>query len=373
MTLSQLASKWPSQEGNGVNVRYVQDVEAGNKQVTKVETLRKLASLLDIPLWKLGLSEYDPFDEGAVSTQPFIDLHSLSELIEDVWYIRLHMLGDITEKKILSLSHTFTNLVSHNARLLNNKDFLVLYAQVKRLEEVVYTERHHYELSLKQSYAMLELAKQAGDIKSECIAMTRIGVELLRDENKEALDYLEQARDLSFLTSSKEIGAYCYSFLARGYVTFGDEKRFMQAINTAIALADTMKGLPVVTKDYVFHAYSAVLEEKSNGLIVLGRGKETLAELQEIDGQIEKEHNTYLKMWLPLDYAQSFLLMGEIETSMTWLEAFYTSIKNYQSARLYSKVESHLAQLDESGYANLPVVKRFKDMFRETSHGPVAE
>ena len=58
----------------------------------------------------------------------------------------------------------------------------------------------------------------------------------------------------------------------------------MQAINTAIALADTMKGLPVVTKDYVFHAYSAVLEEKSNGLIVLGKGKETLAELQEIDG-----------------------------------------------------------------------------------------
>jgi hypothetical protein len=90
-----LASKWPSQEGNGVNVRYVQDVEAGNKQVTKVETLRKLASLLDIPLWKLGLSEYDPFDEGAVSTQPFIDLHNLSELIEDVWYIRLQRFKDM--------------------------------------------------------------------------------------------------------------------------------------------------------------------------------------------------------------------------------------------------------------------------------------
>lgn len=369
-TLAYLASRWPSQEGNGVNVRYVQDVEAGHKHVTNVDTLRRLAALLDIPLWKFGLSEYDPFDEEPASTQPFLDMDSLAELIEDIWYIRLNMPGDITEKKILSLANTFTRMVRHNARLLDNKDFLVLYAQVKRLEEVVYTERHHYGLSLQQSQEMLKLAQRAGDLKSECIALTRIGVELLREENKDALDYLERARDLSFLTSSKEIGAYCYCFLARAYVTFGEEKRFMQAIHTAITLADTMKGQPVVTKDHVFHAYSAVLEEKANGLIMLGRGKEALDGLREIDSHVDQERNTYLKMWVPLDYAQSFMLMGEVEASIEKLESFYAGIRNYQSARLYSKVKQHLDQLDAAGYADLAVVKHFKDMLRDTAHPP---
>lgn len=372
MTLAELASQWPSKE-IGVNIRYVQDVEAGNKQITNMETLRKLASLLDIPLWKLGLSEYNPFDEEDISTHPFIDMNSLFELIENIWYIRLNMPSDITEKKIMSLSNIFTNLVHNNASILKNKDFLVLYAQVKRLQEVVSTERHNYELSRKYSYDMLELAKRSGDSISECLAMARIGVELLRDENKEALDYLEQARDLSFVTSSKEVGAYCYSFLARAYATFGDEKRFTQAINTAITLADTMKGLPIATKDYVFHAYSAVLEEKSNGLIVLGRGKDALNELPEIDVQVAKENNTYLSMWMPLDYAQSFMLMGEIETSIQWLEAFYANIENYKSARIHSAVARHLAQLDTLGYANLPVVKNFKNRWYEINNDSVIE
>lgn len=84
MTLAQLASKWPSKE-IGVNIRYVQDIEAGNKQITKRETLRKLASLLDIPLWKLELSEYNPFEERDISIPLFTDMNSLYELIEDIW------------------------------------------------------------------------------------------------------------------------------------------------------------------------------------------------------------------------------------------------------------------------------------------------
>jgi hypothetical protein len=218
---------------------------------------------------------------------------------------------------------------------------------------------------------MLEQAEKAGDNKTECIAMVRIGIELLRDENKDALDYLEKARDLSFVISSREIGAYFYSSLARGYATFRDEKRFIQAINTAISLADDMKGQPVVTKDYVFHAYSAILEEKSNGLILLGKGEKALDELQEIDTQIARENNTSMKMWIPLDYAQSFMLMGEIETSVKWLETFFANIRNHKSARLYSRVEKHLAQLDELGYANLPAVKNFKNMYYEAINNTV--
>src|SRR5690242_5604690 len=62
MPQSELAEHWPKADGTkGVNTRYVQDIEYGNKQISDPTILRKLASLLDIPLWSFGLSEYDPF------------------------------------------------------------------------------------------------------------------------------------------------------------------------------------------------------------------------------------------------------------------------------------------------------------------------
>jgi transcriptional regulator with XRE-family HTH domain len=61
-TQAQLAEHWPRMDGEmGVNVRYVQDVEYGDKRISDPEALRKLSELLSIPLWKFGLSEYDPF------------------------------------------------------------------------------------------------------------------------------------------------------------------------------------------------------------------------------------------------------------------------------------------------------------------------
>jgi len=51
----------------GVSWHYVQDVEYGKKFIESSSTLRKLAAILDIPLWKFGLSEYDPFDPQDVS------------------------------------------------------------------------------------------------------------------------------------------------------------------------------------------------------------------------------------------------------------------------------------------------------------------
>lgn len=62
MSQSELAEHWPKADGTeGVNTRYVQDIEYGNKQISDPTILRKLASRLDIPLWSFGLSEYDPF------------------------------------------------------------------------------------------------------------------------------------------------------------------------------------------------------------------------------------------------------------------------------------------------------------------------
>ncbi len=63
---SELAKLWPKADGTkGVNIRYLQDIEYGKKQISDPAVLRKLATLLDIPLWSFGLSEYDPFCPAA--------------------------------------------------------------------------------------------------------------------------------------------------------------------------------------------------------------------------------------------------------------------------------------------------------------------
>lgn len=62
LSQSELAELWPKADGTtGVNTRYVQDIEYGKKQIGDPSILRGLATLLDIPLWQFGLSEYDPF------------------------------------------------------------------------------------------------------------------------------------------------------------------------------------------------------------------------------------------------------------------------------------------------------------------------
>jgi transcriptional regulator with XRE-family HTH domain len=63
MTQAQFAEKWPQAGGGtGVSANYVSDVERGIKHITDPQTLRRLCKILQIPLWKMGLSDYDPFN-----------------------------------------------------------------------------------------------------------------------------------------------------------------------------------------------------------------------------------------------------------------------------------------------------------------------
>ncbi|MBV9691862.1 MAG: helix-turn-helix transcriptional regulator [Ktedonobacteraceae bacterium] len=71
MTQEQLAEVWPKAGGGvGVSWHYVQDVEYGKRRIESAYTLRELAKLLSIPLWKFGLSEYDPFDSPSLQNIP---------------------------------------------------------------------------------------------------------------------------------------------------------------------------------------------------------------------------------------------------------------------------------------------------------------
>lgn len=364
MSLSQLAEKWPSKD-TGVTPRYVSDIERGVKHISDIQVLRELSNILNIPLWKLGLSEYNPFQDST-DIKVFFDSDSLEQLIEDCWLLRLNMPMYVVEEKVKKLSMIFQKLIEKNSLLKSNKDFLRLRAHEKRLQEVLYTEKHNYTMALKLAGEMLQLATLSGDTVARAIAMVRVGVELLRDENRQALEYLKAAKDLTFEVRSKELAAYVYAMLARGYATFHMEQDFYKAINTSINFASNMVGLPVTTKNHIYHAYSAIIEERVNGFILFGNGRKAVEDLVETDKQATRETNTYLKMWLPLDYAQGYMLQGEIEESVKYLETFYNSIKGYDSERIKGKVQGHLDHLDVLGYADLPVVQGFKQMYFET-------
>lgn len=92
-TLAMLAEKWPKVNGSeGVNITYVQDIEAGRKRIADQETLRQLAGLLEIPLWEFGYSEYNPFapDRLPGNGKRMFDetLDTIEHLIRDVWSLR---------------------------------------------------------------------------------------------------------------------------------------------------------------------------------------------------------------------------------------------------------------------------------------------
>lgn len=365
MSLTQLARLWPSCE-TGVSIRYVSDIERGVKFIQDILLLRKVAALLDIPLWKLGLSEYNPFQEAG-GTYMFFDSDALEELIQDTWLLRMHVPLPIFIAKVEKLSAQFTKLREHNPLLESNKDYLHLLAHCKRLEEVVYTEKRDYGQALKSAHAMLHLAERAGDTVAQAIANIRIGVELLREDDRAknllALKYLEKGCDIS-LSLSKDVIGFCHAMLARGYAQVGSLEKFERAIETAITFSSDMIGQTVVTSGYVFHSFSGILEEKSNGLILLQQGKKALDTLPEISKHVTLEKNTYLDMWLPLDYAQSFLCENDIEQSIAAVYQFYENIKSYSSQRINSKVIDHIKQMNERGYGNEKIVREFTELIR---------
>jgi transcriptional regulator with XRE-family HTH domain len=361
ISMAKLASMWPSKE-EGVTSRYVSDIERGKKHISDITLLRELAKMLDIPLWKFGLSEYNPFQEEIEDISVFYNIDSLEQLIEDTWLIRQTVTMVFFAEKVDRLSAILEGYIRTYPLIKDNKDFLRLLAHSKRLEEVVFTERKHFDISLKCAYEMLSLACISGDMIAQAIAYTRIGVELLRDDDRNALEYLQKACDMS-LSLTKEVRAYCFAMLARGHAQFGDYGLFERTIDVAINCGDCMMGQAVACKNYIYHAYSAILEEKSNGYILFGQGANAIATLPDVEKEVSRENNSYLKMWLPLDYAQAYLLQEEVEESLRYLQIFYESTQGYNSERITSKIQDHLKSMCNLGYGELPEVKNFQEMY----------
>lgn len=311
-----------------MNPQYVQRVEAGKKRITDQETLRCLGALLDIPLWHFGLSEYDPFNPhnlpGAGMRMYAETLEAAEAFVRTAWTLRCAALLPQASQCLRTLNGMFAHFhreLPPPARL--DARFLRTVAQVQRLNAIAAVERGAYDEARDQYTQMLATARQLGEPATLAIALMSIGSEVARaGHREEALEWLEQARDVAF-GASKHVATLVNSYLARAYASAGNRARFERAGETARTLATRLGGAYGDGTDGVYARDSSVLAEWSWGWLELGEPGKTLALREIIAAQIERDGDRRLAAWIPLDWARAHLALGAIEATVAEGRAFY--------------------------------------------------
>jgi transcriptional regulator with XRE-family HTH domain len=345
ITQAQLAEKWPK-AGNeyGVSTNYVQLVEAGKKHITDQYTLRKLCDILEIPHWKFGLSEYDPFNPLTLpgrGERMFNETLSIAEaLIKQTLAMRRIASLPEVQKSAESLHQLFRYFLIYMpppSRL--EPRFLSLYAQEQSIRGLMYFENRQYGQALETFSAMYRIAKQLDDPVLMVHALQKVGVELKRaNRNQEAINALEEARDLSF-KASKHVSAFA----------------------TAVALAEPMKGSYGDGTDFVFQKVSGILLLRSRGYLRLHEPKKTLALHEELERQVNTDANLWLDFRLHMYRARAYLMLREVEASIEATREFFRDVVDWHSPHRTARGYELLEELEEAGYGEVKVVQEFRN------------
>ena len=377
MTQAQLAEAWPKSDGTtGVSPDYVSLVERGKRLIDDIPgTLRPLCDLLEIPYWKVGLSEYNPFNPGELPGRGRYlydeTLNAIEGLISNAWLLRQTASFPAVIKNVTLLQHLFQYLTLNTSKPSKLEfRYNALQAQLLRLQGMVYVEEGK-ETAAHDAFArMLRIAREINDPVASALACVGVGMGYTRrEDHKEAVRYLEAARDYTFETS-RQLSGLVISFLARAYAKNNDQYHFEQSIDTALRIAGRLNGDYGNGTDFSSHTLSDILEEKSNGYIDLGLGNETLKIRQDIEQRIRQDNNNYLAAWMPLDYAQAYLVIGEVEESIKELQNFYRNMnRQLQSPLGFEKVAAHMRKLHEKGYGNVQAVREFEEALHREPAG----
>jgi tetratricopeptide (TPR) repeat protein len=357
-----LAECWP---GGPKNLRYVQYVESGERQIVDQNTLRAVSELLDIPLWRFGLSEYNPFEPqnlpGRGERMFEETLDTVEQLLQKAWYTRRVAPTPVTEKTAKYLRNLFEHFLTFlpPPSVLEPR-FLRLYAQVQRLNAIMLIEQKHYKEARATFSQMHATAKQLGEPATLALALMGTGTELERAGfQQEAINRLEEARDASF-GASRQIAALVMAYLARAYASTGDALRFQRTIDTAQSIATNLGGRYGDGTDYVFHRMSGILAERSYGYLEINEPQKTLAMRDEITLQIDLTQNTWLHAWIPLDWARAYFMLNEIEESVKEGLEFFHRASTLESPHALSRAYGHLITLEKAGYMDVEAVRNFR-------------
>jgi len=331
--------------------------------------LTQLSDILDIPLWQLGLSIYDPFHPDALPGRGEYlvneTLDAVEQLLQQTWYLR--QIAPISKaersaERIHSLFDHFFRSVPLSSQM--EPRFLRLYADAQCVRAVLHVERRRYDEALKTYKGMYDTAKQLGEPGPLAHALMNMGVELERGGRKqEAVDCLEQARDISF-DASKAWAALIHSYLSRIYASAGDDLRFQRASEQAQKLAIHLSSYDD-DNEAVFYNMSGILAERSYGYLALGKPEMTLALRDEIMQQIRADQNTRLDTWIYLDWARAYLMQHEIEEGVKAARAFSQRAEVLKSDHATQRAYAYLRELEQAGYTNVQEVRDFREELRQ--------
>jgi transcriptional regulator with XRE-family HTH domain len=365
-TQAKLAQLWPRKGGDvGVSTRYVQDIEAGNKPIANIDTLRKLCELLDIPYWKMGLSEYDPLHpEAFPRNRTFMydeTLHTAEGLIKRTWNLRRMAPLAYVEEAVNDLNRLFDYLMENIPPPLRlEQRYQVLYAQLLRLNAVLNVEKQRYQEALAKFKEMHTVAVASQHPATIAISLLGTGTELERaGKQKDAIACLEEARDESF-RASKPVAAFVNAYLARVYAGDHQAAPFKRAIDIAQRIATDIKTSYGDGTDFVFHSISGVMAERSYGYLEIYEPQSTLDMREEIKRQIALEGNRWLDAWIPLDWARAYLMLGNIEQSVEEARTFYHKAQALKSPHAVSRAVWMLNTYKAAGYGDAPSVKEYE-------------
>lgn len=373
MTQACLAAMWPRSDrfggGEGVNWRYVQDVEHGRKHVEDMQTLRKLCEILHIPLWKIGLSEYDPFTTqtlpGHGKSMYSETLDVVESLVRQIWSLRCAARIPEAERGVVKLGELFAYFQQELPPPLRlERRYQHLYIQYLRLKAVALLEQKKYPETMALYEQILRLSRDTDNAAVKALALKSIGKELERRGDKQvAVDCLEQARDAA-MDASKLLRAFVQSYLIRVYGGHRDALRFERAIQTGLTLASALEhGSYEDGTDFVYswNPMSSMLAEQSWGYLQLNQPQKTLALREELIKETQLGQDARVFAWIPLDWARAYLMLGEIEQCVVEARAFYERCTVMQSPHALRQVQNVLDELDRGGYSTIPAVREFRE------------
>lgn len=371
MTQQQLADRWPKSErfggGEGVNLTYVQDIERGRKRIDDPQTLRKVCGLLHIPLWKVGLGDYDPFTATLTGKSSYQQTFELIDFtLRQVWILRKASLLRPAWEAIIQLGNIFRYFETDNLPPVKlEARYLHLFADYQCVNGVLAVDAMHYDEALCFYGRMYEIAKELDDPALLAHSLMNLGVEHDRKgDYKESVQYLEEARDYTFETS-KAWSVIIHSYLSRAYASVGDSFHFHRANDTARRLSTYLAPDFSQDKDEVYYTLGSILAERSAGYLALGEPHQTLAMRDEITTQLALDRDNRLQGWVYLDYAKAYRMLGEVEQAIRELREFYARSTLMGSSHALSNVTKVLAALEEDGYGDVAAVRDFKEEIRE--------
>ena len=347
-TQEELAERW------GHTSSYVSQVEGGRRKLDSASQVVRLADLLDIPSEKLeAIGKGLPQRKIKAASAKEADSAILQMLLEPgrdmvklaymVWLAdQHHGIEENLRDWTFKLDQALT---SYHGEFVKPAQQLLAYAHLMRGRMAF--DRLDFAAASGHFVETADLGQELNDTDMIALGMSyQADVLRKRGRHETSLRCFEAAKPYVAVASLDVQGKH-YAQVARAHYLFGDEQKFLQAINPALEIAEQMK-------DSVMNLFSLdeVLCEQAAGFTRLGKPGKALEIFKQTD-QLRpfrplREQGSYT-----LEKALAHLYIGDLNQGIKF------SLRGLQLASEY-RSKRHIRRMDET-YNRLRVLPIGKD------------